>query len=314
MGLVVVSFQESQLANDFAKELQVPFVEMRSGFFADTEAYVDLENPALIMNANVFFVHQFFFNCSYCAGSINDQLAKFLIACDLLKKMGAKSISAVVPYLAYSRQEKSFFGKFTGPIELYGRFFKNVGLDRVFTCDLHSEEIFDIFDVKLEETSLDWFWSEHLRANFKEEIIKNQICIASPDKGGLSRANKIAQILNVPVVWVKKERIGPDNPVALSLSGDVKSKVVVIIDDIIDTGRTAIQASQLLRSHGATRVIGVFTHAIFSLGYANNISESAFDKVFISDSLPVLLENSDEKISVCSINKYLIHNISQKLS
>ena len=176
------------------------------------------------------------------------------------------------------------------------------------------EEIGGIFDVKLEDIPLDQFWAEYLKANFEEEINKEQICIASPDEGGFSRANKIANILNIPIVCVKKKRVRMDNPVALSLSGDVNSKTVVIIDDIIDTCRTAIQASRLLRMHGACRVIGVFTHAIFSLGYANNILENDFEKVFISNSLPIMFQAKDNKVSVCSINKYLIHKISQKLS
>ena len=111
MSLLIVSCQESQLANDFAEDLHVPFIKMESGFFADMQVYVGLEKSELILNSEILLVFQFFLNSSSCMGSINDQLAKFLIACDLLKKMGAKRISAVLPYLAYSRQEKRFFGR-----------------------------------------------------------------------------------------------------------------------------------------------------------------------------------------------------------
>ncbi len=351
MSLLVVSCLKSQLASDFAKTLDVPLIQLGGGFFADTEVYVDAKNTDLIAGSEVLFVHQFFLNTTFEPGaspkgdgstssprarllngvrpepvegcefnkplnssSLNDQLVSFLVACDLLKNIGAKKITVILPYLAYSRQDESFDGKFVGSIKLWGRFFKEAGINRVFACDLHSEKLLNLFDVDLEEISLVNFWADHIKSNFSDEINKNLVCIVSPDRGGFNRASAVAKILNVPVACVDKKRVSPDNPVALCLHGDVNSKVAIIVDDIIDTGKTSIQASLMLKMHGSTKIIGVFTHAIFSQGAMDRLMKSEFCKIYVSNSLPDLSAQSHDKISICSINKYLIQKISEKLS
>ena len=313
MSLLVVSCLKSQLANDFADALDVPLIQVPCGLFADTEVYVDIKESELISGSEILFVRQFSIDKLLDCSSINDQLIRFLVTCDFLKNIGAKKITAILPYLAYSRQDKSFSGQSVGAIKLWGRFFKESGIDSVFACDLHSEGLFNLFDLKLEEISCADFWVEHLKSIFKEEIDNNLVCIASPDAGGLSRASKIARILNVPVVCIEKKRINPDNPVALCLHGDVKSKTVIIVDDIIDTGRTAIQASLMLKMHSAKKIIGVFTHAVFSPGIIDRLMNSDFHKIYVSNSLINSFEIPNKKISVCSINKYLIQKISEKL-
>lgn len=314
MSLLVVSCSKSQLANDFANALNVPLVYASVGLFADTEVYVDIKESGLIAGSDILFIHQFFLDKAFESGvSINDQLISFLVACDLLKNIGAKKITAILPYLAYSRQDESFDGKLVGAIKLWGRFFKESGIDKVFACDLHSEKFVNLFDINLEEISLVDFWAKHISSIFKEEIDKNLVCIAAPDKGGFSRANSIAQMLNVPIVYIDKKRISPDNPVALNLHGDVNSKTVVVVDDIIDTGKTAVQAGVMLKKHGASKIIGIFTHAIFAQGAINRLSKSDFDKIYVSNSLLNSFETPQKNISICSINKYLIQKISEKL-
>ena len=317
MSLLVVSCSKSQLASDFANALSVPLVYASVGIFADTEVYVDIKESDLIAGSDILFVHQFFlnktFNKAESSPSINDQLISFLVACDLLKNIGAKKITAILPYLAYSRQDESFDGKLIGSIKLWGRFFKESGIDKVFACDLHSEKLFNLFDINLEEISLADFWAYYIKSNFGDELNKNMLCIAAPDKGGFNRANTIAKILNVPIVYVDKKRISPDNPVALGLHGDVNSKTVVVVDDIIDTGKTAIQAGVMLKMHGAAKIIGVFTHAVFAQGAINRLSKSDFDKIYVSNSLLNSFDAPQKNISICSINKYLIQKISEKL-
>jgi ribose-phosphate pyrophosphokinase len=314
VSLLVVSCLKSQLASDFANALNVPIVHVTCGLFADTEVYVDVKQSDLVAGSDVLLIHQFSLNAPLCNSSINDQLTNLLIACDLLRNIGATKITVILPYLAYSRQDKSFYGKSVGAIKLMGRFFKESGIDRVFTCDLHFKELIDLFPIRLDEICLVDFWAEHLKTIFREEIDKGLVCIASPDDGGFGRVSKIAQALTVPVVSVRKKRINPDDPVAFDLCGDVESKIVIIVDDIIDTGRTAIQASLILKMHGAEKIVGVFTHAVFSPGAIDRLMESEFYKIYVSDSLLNSLEKSNKKISVCSVNKYLIQKVSEKLS
>ena len=313
MNLLVVSCYKSQLASDFANALDVPLIHVKTGRFADTEVYVDLNYSDLLNGAQVLLVHQFNLSQSAAGFSVNDQLMDLLLACDLLKNIGVKKITAILPYLAYSRQDESFNKKFIGPVQLLGHLFKDAGIDTVFSCDLHSNKLVELVSVKLKEISLINFWLDIIQANFGNEINKNNLCIVSPDEGGIERSTKIASILNVPVACIIKERRMPDFPVALGFDGHVKSKVAIIVDDIASTGRTAIQASYMLRSHGANKIIGLFSHAVFSYGAVCRLVKSEFDKIFVTDTLLTPIDLNCKKIHVYSVNKYLIQHISEVL-
>lgn len=312
--LVVVNCQESQLSKDFAYLLKSPLIQAKIRKFADTEIYVDIKETDFITEAHVLFPYQFSLLSNQSESSLNEQFIAFLLTADLIKNLGAKKIIAILPYLPYSRQELSFSGKCAGPLKLWGDFLQSAGINELFVCDPHSEQVVLLLTPKTKEIDLSKFWSEFIQTNFKDELHQNNLCIASPDKGGIKRANKIADILNIPLVWIEKKRLAPDTPIALTLKGDVSGKFVIIVDDILDTGKTALQACSLLKTKGATDVASIFTHAVFSKGSFDRLTKSAFSHVFISDTL--LLEElkfKQNKISIHSINRYLIEKVLKDL-
>ena len=278
---------------------------------------------------DVLLPYQFFlFDEKGIPRCLHEQIVGLLLLADFLKKLKVKSIFVVLPYMPYSRQTSSFDGKFAGPIPLWGNFFKSAGINTVFSCDLHAREVLSLFTgtqqpnlgkaqnlsgADLIEIDMSLFWVNHLQACFSKEIRKNNLCIASPDRGGYDRAKKVAEILKVPVAYVNKQRIGPDLITALNLDGDVAGKTVVVLDDIIDTGETAVHACRLLKKEGATKVSGMFTHAVFAPGAIECIRDSDFDQIFVSDTLPVQFNLKKDKIIVKSCNELIVEKVLENL-
>lgn len=312
MNLLVASCQESKLAKDIADTFDIPIVRIKTGRFADSESYIDLKDSELLCDAHILLVHQFSSGADASGFSINDQIMHLLFTSDLLKKNKVKKITAILPYLAYSRQNESFDKKFVGPIAILGRFFKDSGIDSVFSCDLHSVEIQKLLSINLEEIKLTNFWSSIIKSNFCDDIDKGNLCIVSPDEGGIERATKLASTLNVPVAFIQKDRISPDTPIFLKLNGKITPSVIVF-DDIVSTGKTAIQASQLLKLHGANKLFGVFSHAVFSGGAVSKLVKSEFDKIFVTDTLLMPIDRDNRKNCVCAVSKYIIQYISEAL-
>ncbi len=312
--LIVPDCQESQLSKELAKTLSAPLVEAQIKKFADTELYIDISSPEQVEGQDILFAYQFSPFNKNNLGNLHDQFMGLVILTDFLKKLGAKSISAIVPYLPYSRQDLSYDGKVAGPITLIGDILRAAGIDRVFSCDLHSPEVLSLFGSGLVEVSMSPFWTSFIKIRFADEIDKKKLCFISPDEGGYARACNIAQALSAPVACVSKKRVGPDTTVTLSCDGDVAGKIAVIIDDIVDTGKTAIQACDLLKKQGALKVFGIFTHAVFASDALTQLINSEFEHIYISDTIPVYLNFKNDKISVTSCRKFIIEKILENLN
>ena len=300
------SFLADVVADFFNKKIIRPEIEN----FADTETVVRFSEFLDFSNKTIFLIHQFsFFNKNIDDGiSINNQLFKIFLLIDLMKKMGAKKIIGLFPYLPYSRQDKSFKGRYIGAISLIGKFFKQAGTEQIISVDLHELEIKKFFEVKLDEINLEQFWTNFLSDSKKElfQELNLEYCIVSPDKGRIEKNKKIAEQTGMDFAYIHKKRIGKDIPIALDLVGSVQNKIVIVIDDIIDTARTAINACDILIKNGAKKVIGCFTHAVMTKGAIEKVDKSRFDKIFITDSIQ--LENNIlnyKKISILSIGNLL---------
>jgi len=274
--------------------------------FADTESLVKIIPPDLVKDKTIFLVFQFFFFPKNITGgnSVNTQMFQLLLLSDLLKKLGAKKIIGVLPYLPYSRQDKTFDGKIIGSISLVGKLFEQAGIEQIISFDLHDLKVADHFTIKLSEISLVKFWAEFLQSNVLKDSEK--YCIVSPDTGRIEKDEQIAKLLNSDSAYIKKTRIGPDQPVALGLYGDVKDKIVIVIDDIVDTAKTAVNACELLLEKGAKKVFGCFCHPVLTQGAFERLQKSNFEKVFITDSVLFEKEILDgSKISVLPVEDVL---------
>jgi len=204
---------------------------------------------------------------------------------------GASNIILVLPYLPYARHEKEL----TSVTHFFGTLLKQAGVDLLITSDVHSAEVESVMSLNLHNISLASLWSEHLTEKFIKEAPGQDWCLVSPDKGGRERVEQIAALLNLPMAVVKKERRGADQAKALELEGDVARKSVILIDDILDTGRTAISACDLLLERGAVRVIGCFSHPVFSPGAIERLSKSRMEKIVVTDTILFDVASGGEK-------------------
>lgn len=306
MKTVVVTIQDSQLASQLAQSLESEVLKIKVGKFFDTETYVDFEDTKQIKGSVVIFVHRFL--SSRATVSIDQQLIELLLSIETLNQFKPKKIIAIFPYLPYSRQDKNFHKNGVGLIKFWGKAFKLVGVNHIIAADLHEPGICDSFDTSLIEIKSSDFWIEFLRQEFIDEILEKNIVIASPDSGGIKRVSEIASALNLPMIHIKKFRIAPDQPVALELVGQINCKNAIIIDDIIDTGRTALKACNLLKQNGINKVFGIFVHQTALQQLVNSELCECFERIMVTDTL-INDNNCNSKFFRVSLNDFLVQKI-----
>ena len=280
MDFEIISLNSSNFLHSIEKGLDAKIIRVESGNFADSEYYIKPPDVS-VKDKEVFVIHQFSFENK----SINNQILELLFLTDLIKKLGAKKIRVILPYLPYSRQEKNFNTNIIGPINLIGKLFQAASVDEVVSFELHEGSIRKIFSIPLIEISLIDFGSSFFDMHKGKLFEKKDICFVSPDEGRAKFIEKIAKNVDKPFAYVKKERKDPDKVVAKELIGNVKDMHVIIIDDIIDTGNTAISACDMVLNNGAKSVIGFFAHPVLSKGSIDKLNKSRFEKIFITDTV-----------------------------
>jgi ribose-phosphate pyrophosphokinase len=312
-GLCVVGQKDAAFAQQIALALGVPLHQLLSDYFADSESYVEFNGEADIAGQTILFVYQFTQvyqgldqNSGIC---INHQLFCLLQAIRKLALYKPAKIITVLPYLPYARQERPHVAADESPFSFLLRLLRFAGADEIITTDLHGFSNNLVQYDRLIHISLDQWWVLFLQEILGQEQFTGEACIVSPDAGGMARAQHVAALLNVDVASIQKIRQQKDQAVAIGMIGDVRGKVAVILDDIIDTGRTAIQACELLRRNGARRVIGCFSHAVLSSGALERLSSCAFDAVFISDTLIVDGCRYPANVQFVPLQKYFVEKI-----
>jgi len=276
--------------------------------FADGESIIEISDCGPLVGEHVFVSFAFSFDAP-SKKTINDQLLESLLLIHQVKERGAGKITVVAPYLPYARQCKSVEGRFVGPFRAIGSFFKAVGADEVVVCEMHEKECAKMFSIPVKELCFDQLWAETIRSEIGEENLSS-LCFLSPDKGGVERAKRLAAIFGVGYASVEKKRVRYDESVAVSLQGEVADKVIVLVDDIVDTGRTATEAAVLAVKNGARSIFACFAHAVFSAGALERIEKSCFEKVWVTDSLRVHRDLSRSKISVLGIKEWMKKTIA----
>jgi ribose-phosphate pyrophosphokinase len=304
---VVVAGSECLLSKKISELIDSKVIVLEKNSFADSEIAIQFDGDAeYIRGKTVLLVQQFSFDEIRSNGinSINDQLTRFLLLSHQIKAYGARRIIAVLPYLPYIRQSRSFCGTYVGPLEVLGRFFKSAGVDRVVSCDLHEALCHSLFSIPIYEMKLADFWKQQLGYVLNNDDIRH-ICFISPDRGGINRVKEMAYTYGVDWAFVEKKRINRNKSQSIDVIGNVRDKIAVIIDDIIDSGDTAVGACNLLIERGVRRVVGCFSHAIFSGNAIQKIERSGFEKIIVSNS--ILSQNMDlsKKIIIASLDKVL---------
>lgn len=224
----------------------------------------------------------------------NDNLMELLIMTDALKRSGANSINAVIPYFGYARQDRKAAPRVPITAKLVANLIEQSGIDRVITMDLHAGQIQGFFDIPVDNLYGSIIFQDYLR----EKSFANPI-IASPDIGGVARARYFADRMGMDLVIVDKKREKANESEVMNIIGDVGGKDVILIDDMIDTAGTMCKAADVLKSKGANSVIALGTHPVLSGPALERISKSSLDEVIMTNSIPI--RENHPKIKILSI-------------
>jgi ribose-phosphate pyrophosphokinase len=261
------------LAQDIARHLMVPLGRAFVGRFSDGE--VNLELMENVRGRDVFIVQP---TCP----PVNDNLMELLIMSDACRRASARSVTAVVPYFGYSRQDRRPRATRSAiSAKLVANMMAGAGIDRVLTVDLHADQIQGFFDIPVDNV----YASPVLLGDAWKQRHDDMI-VVSPDVGGVVRARALAKRLDdVELAIIDKRRPRPNESKVMNIIGEVKGKTCLLIDDMVDTAGTLCLAAQALKDEGATRVVAYITHPILSGKAVERISNSALDQLVVTDTI-----------------------------
>lgn len=293
--IVLVSGNSNRnLADKISDFLDVSLVDPQLVRFANGEIFCEMEKN--VRGADVFVIQ------STCT-PVNDNLMELLIMVDALKRASASSITAVIPHYGYSRQDRKVSPRTPISAKLVADLLTTAGTTRVITMDLHAGQIQGFFNIPFDN-----IYASPVLINYIEEsLITDNSIFVSPDAGGVERVRHYAKKLKCDIAMIDKRRTGKNVAKAMNVVGDVKGKECIIIDDMIDTAGTLIEACKTLKEHGATKVYACATHPVFSDPALTRIQESEdLDQVIVTDTIPLAEKGlSIDKIKVLSTAELL---------
>ena len=275
------------LAQEIADHLGVHLVVAKVKRFGDGETNVEIAES--VRGSDIFVIQP---TCS----PTNDNVMELLIMIDALSRASAARITAVVPYYGYARQERKVRAREPITAKLIANLITTAGANRVIAMDLHAPAIQGFFDIPVDHLPAAPILAEY----FSKKNLDN-LCVVSPDIGGVGRARNFAELIGASLAIVDKRRPEPGVSEVMHVIGDLKGKNVIMIDDIIDTGGTIVQAAAKLKEQGAVRVFACCTHAVFSDNAVQNLHHSEIEEVVVTNTIPLTPKATDLKIHVRSV-------------
>ncbi|MCW3158890.1 ribose-phosphate diphosphokinase [Micropruina sp. KQZ13P-5] len=289
-----------ELAEEVAELLGVDLVPSRQVTYANSEIYVRFEESVRGADAFVIQSHP---------APVNEWLMEQLIMIDALKRASAKRITVVSPFYPYGRQDKKHAGREPISARLVADLYKTAGADRLMSVDLHAAQIQGFFDGPVDHLFSIPVLSDYVAAKYPRE----NMTVVSPDAGRVKLADNWSDRLGLPLAIIHKRR-DPNkaNEVAVGeVVGDVKGRVCLLVDDMIDTAGTICQAAAALREHGASGVIAAATHPILSGPAAQRLNESVFEEIIVTNTLPIRDDLHIPKLTSLSIAPLLAKAIQE---
>ncbi|MCD6540124.1 MAG: ribose-phosphate pyrophosphokinase [Candidatus Omnitrophica bacterium] len=281
-----------KLAKDIAKYLGGKVSPALVSRFSDGEVRVKIEEN--VRGKDVFVVQP-------TSPPVNENLMELLIMIDALKRASARRITAVIPYFGYARQDRKDQPRVPITAKLVANLLTVAGADRVLTLDLHAGQIQGFFDIPLDHLYAINVFVEY----FSKKKLKNNLVIVSPDVGGIKMARAYAKRLSAGLAIVDKRRNSPDSTSAIHILGEVEGKNCVLVDDIIATGSSLIEAAKALKRSGSKDIYAAVTHGILSKDAVKRIENSDIRQLVITDSVPLPPEKKSPKIKVVSVASLL---------
>ena len=275
------------LAKEIANHLGLTMGNAFVGHFNNGETQVIIDES--VRGKDVFIVQP---TCN----PVNDSMMELLIMVDAAKRASARTITAVIPYYAYARQDRKTRGREPISAKLMANLLTTAGVSRVITVDLHAGQIQGFFDIPVDHLPGVPLLAEYIRSKNLDELI-----VVSPDLGGVTRARQLADRLHAPIAIIEKRRPMPGVAEVMNLIGNVEGRTAVIIDDIVDTAGSLTEGANALIKNGAKEVYACCTHGVLSDPAVARIKASVIKELVITNTIPLPVEKQIDKIKVLSM-------------
>lgn len=292
-----------ELSRRISEHLNVSLTPISLKKFADGEIYVQVNES--VRGLDCFVIQP-------TCGPVNDNVMELLLILDALKRASAKSITVIMPYFGYARQDRKAEPREAISAKLMADIITKAGATRVLTIDLHAPAIQGFFDIPVDD-----LWAVSIFSKYIKDRKYGNIVIVSPDTGGAKRARVLAKLLDCPMALIDKRRTAHNEVEVLNVIGDVSGMNTLIIDDIIDTAGTISNAVSALKKKGALKVSIAASHAIFSGNATERLSSCGAEEVIVTDTIPIPKEKRFPNLVVLSFAPLLaeaIRNISENRS
>ncbi|MCL1998918.1 MAG: ribose-phosphate pyrophosphokinase [Turicibacter sp.] len=289
-----------QLGKSIAHHLGVPLGNSTVKQFSDGETYVMFEET--VRGLDVFIIQP----TSY---PVNDNIMELLIMTDALRRASAGRITAVIPYFGYARQDRKDRSHAPITAKLVANLLTAAGVDRVLSMDLHAPQIQGFFDIPV-----DHLRGTNIFSKYYNEHLKNtgEFIAVSPDMGSVSRVRTFAEKVNIPLAIVDKRRTSPDVSEVTNIigGGDIAGKNVILLDDIIATGGSLVNAATAIKALGAKSIYACITHAVLSKDAKSKVENSALEKLLVLDCVNIPPERCPANLEVLSVAGYFAEAIN----
>ena len=286
------------LAEKVAESLNMKLGKASVIQHSDGETKIVIEES--VRGQHVFLIQS---NCH----RVNENIMEMLILMDALKRASALTINVVLPYYAYARQDRKALPREPITAKLVADLLQTAGADRVIALDLHAPQIQGFFDIPVDHLSATKLLAEH----FVDLGLGGAgTVVVAPNHSGVSRSRQMADCLKVPIAIVDKRSNTPRAPKSVNVIGDVKDKVCIIFDDLIDTGTTVALAAEVLKEKGATKIYVAATHAVFSGDATNFLENSSIEQVIVTDSIHLPEDKVFNKLTQISVADLIAYAIT----
>ena len=269
---ILAGNSNKSLSQKISKYLKNKLVNSSIRKFSDGELYIEINEN--IRGNSIFIIQSI-------SSPANDNLMELLLCIDALKRSSAKNITAVIPYFGYARQDRKVVPRTSISAKLVSNLITKAGADRVVTLDLHSGQIQGFFDIPVDNLYATPIFARHIKKKIKTN---NLICVA-PDVGGTARARALGKMLNIDLAIIDKRRPKPGKSEVMNVIGKVDNKTCIIVDDIIDSGGTIVNAAKALKNNGAKDVHVYCSHGVLSGNAVEKIKNSKVKNLVITDTI-----------------------------
>ena len=286
-----------KLSKDISRNLKLKLINTNIRRFSDGEIYIEVNEN--IRGNSVFVIQS-------TSNPANDNLMELLLVIDALKRSSAKTITAVIPYFGYARQDRKVAPRTSISAKVVANLITNAGATRVVTVDLHAGQIQGFFDMPVDNLYTAPLFSKYIKKKLKA---KNLICV-SPDVGGVARTRDLANRIKADLAIIDKRRSRANVSEVMTVLGDVSNRTCLIMDDVVDTAGTLIRAADALKEKGAVAVNAYCTHPVLSGEAVSRIEKSALDQLVVTDTIPLTEEGAQSnKIKQISCGGLLAETI-----